>query len=214
MDGNRRWAAASGLPIGKGHEVGGERFEEIVKAAVKLGIKFLTVYALSTENLKSRSKIELAILFKLLEKVIEQKADELDKSGVRIKFLGRLAELPDSLQRSIATVEEKLKKNNRLVLNIALNYGGRSEIIDAVRQIKNAKQIEEEDIAAHLYSAGSPDPDLIIRTGGEQRLSNFLLWQGSYSELFFTDTLWPDFGEEKFVEALEQVSKRKRRFGR
>lgn len=215
MDGNRRWARLKGLPTYKGHEVGVDALERAVKAAIKFGIKYLTVYTLSTENLRERSKLELSFLFSLLEKGIRDKLDVLDKNGVQVKCIGELTALPANVRKALAQVEQKLEQNNRLVLIIALNYGGREEIVQAVRKIKKeTSKISEEDITNNLYTNSIPDPDLIIRTGGRVRLSNFLLWQSSYSELYFTDTLWPDFSEVEFKNALEEYNRRVRNFGR
>lgn len=215
MDGNRRWAAARGLSVQKGHEAGSEALEAVIRSAIKFGIKYLTVFALSTENLRERSNFEISFLFSLLGKVIKEKLSLLAENGVRVKCLGDLAALPSRLQDLLLDVEEKLSKNTNLFLNVAINYGSRDEIVQAVKRIdKNPSEISETDIENHLYTAGIPDPDLIIRTGGQKRLSNFLLWQGSYSELYFTDTLWPDFTESEFRKALEDYQERKRNFGR
>ena len=215
MDGNRRWAAARGLPIQKGHEAGIEALELAIRSAIKFGIKYLTVYALSTENLRGRSNFEISFLFSLLEKGIKEKLAVLEENGVSVKCFGDLTALPSRLQQLLAAVEERLSRNRRLFLNVAINYGSKEEIVQAVRKIdKNLGKISEEDIETHLYTAGIPDPDLIIRTGGQVRLSNFLLWQGSYAELYFTDTLWPGFTEKEFKEALQDYWQRKRNFGR
>lgn len=215
MDGNRRWAAACGLPIQKGHEAGADALEQAIRSAIKFGIKYLTVYALSTENLRGRSNFEISFLFSLLRKVIRQKLSLLEENSVRVKCIGDLTALPSGLQKGLAAVEERLSRNSRLFLNVAINYGSRDEIVQAVRRIdKSVGKISEEDIERYLYTAGIPDPDLIIRTGGQKRLSNFLLWQGSYAELYFTDTLWPGFTEKEFKRALQDYRQRKRNFGR
>lgn len=215
MDGNRRWATARGLSIQKGHEAGSEALETVIRSAIKFGIKYLTVFALSTENLRERSNFEISFLFSLLGKVIKDKLSLLAENGVRVKCLGDLTALPSRLQDLLRDVEEKLSKNTNLFLNVAINYGGRDEIVQAVRKInKSPSQINEEDIESHLFTAGISDPDLVIRTGGQQRLSNFLLWQASYAELYFTDTLWPDFGEKEFKKTLKNYEARKRNFGR
>jgi len=215
MDGNRRWAQARRLPIQKGHEAGADALELAIRSAIKFGIKYLTVFALSTENLRERSNFEISFLFSLLEKGIKEKLAVLEENGVSVKCFGDLTALPSRLQQLLAAVEERLSRNRRLFLNVAINYGSRDEIVQAVRRIdKSPGEISEEDIETHLYTAGIPDPDLIIRTGGQARLSNFLLWQGSYAELYFTDTLWPGFTEKEFKEALQDYRQRKRNFGR
>lgn len=215
MDGNRRWAKTRGLAIQKGHEAGADALEQTVRSAIKFGIRYLTVFTLSTENLRERSNFEISFLFSLLEKVVQKKLSILEENGVHLKCIGDLTGLPDKLQKILASAEERLSRNNRLFLNVAINYGSRDEIVQAVRKInKSPDEINEEDIEAHLYTAGIPDPDLIIRTGGQKRQSNFLLWQGSYAELYFTDTLWPGFTEKEFKKALKDYSQRKRNFGR
>jgi len=215
MDGNRRWAAARGLSANKGHEAGAGTLEKTVKAAADFGIKYLTVFALSTENLRERSNLEISFLFSLMEKVFREKLSTLNENGVRLKIIGNLTSLPSNIQSFAREAESTAPKNTRLLLIVALNYGSREEIVSAVRKLtKKASAVKEEDISSYLYTAGIPDPDLIIRTGGQKRLSNFLLWQGSYAELYFTDTLWPDFGEKEFKKALEDYKRRKRNFGR
>ena len=215
MDGNRRWAAARNLPGKKGHEAGSVALETVVKAAIKFRVKYLTVYALSTENLSERRESEISFLFSLLEKGIKDRLSLLVEKGIRLKCIGDLAALPPSLQKAIKEVEQDSLKNKALFLNIAINYGGRDEIVHAVvENDKNSSKITKDDISGHLYTAGLPDPDLVIRTGGQARLSNFLLWQSSYSELIFTDALWPDFSEKKFKAALKEYEKRVRTFGR
>ena len=215
MDGNRRWAASKGLPAYKGHKAGVNALETTVKAAVKFGIKYLTVYTLSTENLRERSKLEIPFLFSLLVRGVKEKLSVLEENGVRVKCIGNLSALPANVQKALVQVEQKLAKNKRLTLIMALNYGGRDEIVQAVIKIKKEpSKISEEDITNNLYTVGIPDPDLIIRTGGRVRLSNFLLWQSYYAELYFTETLWPDFSEIKLRNALHDYSERVRNFGR
>ncbi|OGY22710.1 MAG: di-trans,poly-cis-decaprenylcistransferase [Candidatus Woykebacteria bacterium GWB1_45_5] len=215
MDGNRRWAADRGLSTNKGHQAGADTLEAVVKTAIKFGIKYLTVYALSAENLRGRSRLEISFLFSLLEKGVKERLSTLEENGVQVRYIGDLTALPVNVQNALTQAEQKLSKNKRLTLIIALNYGGRKEIVQAVRNIKKKiNKISEGDIANNLYTVGIPDPDLIIRTGGQMRLSNFLLWQSSYSELYFTDTLWPDFSEKEFMLALESYSQRVRNFGR
>ncbi len=214
MDGNRRWAKARGLAPNKGHEAGIDTLETTTKSAADLGIKYLTVYALSTENLTERSSLELRFLFSLIRKGIEQKLQNLDKNGVHVKFLGDLAALPKPTQNSLKEMEKKLSSNKRIFLNIALNYGGRDELINAVRKAKKpTEKITIEDIQNNLYTTGIPDPDIIIRTGGQRRLSNFLLWQSSYAELFFIDKMWPDFGRTDLQKILNKYATRTRNFG-
>jgi len=210
MDGNRRWAKAHGLTTGEGHSKGVDALEKILKQANILGIKFLTVYALSTENLKKRDKTELSELFSILSKGFTQKLPFLQKEEVRVQFLGEKEGLPAVVRKIMEQTEKALEKNTGPQLNIALNYGSRAEI---VRAAKNLKDFNEETFSQNLFTRNIPDPDLIIRTGGEKRLSNFLLWQAAYSELYFTDILWPDFGENEFTQAIEEFKNRKRNFG-
>jgi len=215
MDGNRRWAAARGLSANKGHEAGADTLEEIVKAATDFGIKYLTVFALSTDNLKERSNLEISFLFSLMEKVFREKLSTLNENGVQLKIIGNITSLPSRIRSFAREAERAVPKNTRLFLIVAFNYGSREEIVSAVRKLtKKASAVQEEDISNHLYTAGIPDPDLIIRTGGQKRLSNFLLWQGAYAELYFTETFWPDFVKEELKEAIEDYRKRKRNFGR
>ncbi|OGY22912.1 MAG: di-trans,poly-cis-decaprenylcistransferase [Candidatus Woykebacteria bacterium RBG_13_40_15] len=214
MDGNRRWAANKNLPSSAGHEAGAENLQRIVEVASKIGIKYLTVYALSTENLKSRKSIEISFLFNTMLKMTKSKFSSLNENGVRLKFIGDLSKLPKNVIKSFKDVEDKLSKNNKLILTAAINYGGRYEIISSVRKVVSDRQeISEDAINSNLYTAGIPEPDLIIRTGGRKRLSNFLLWQGTYSELYFTDTLWPDFNEKELKKALDDFHERVRNFG-
>lgn len=214
MDGNRRWAKAQGLPFNKGHEAGVNALEIVVESAADFGVKYLTVYALSTENIKDRSSLELRFLFSLIKKGIAQKLQNLDKNGVSVKFFGDLSQLPVQIQNSLKEMERKLSKNKRLFLSIALNYGGRDEIINAVKKTKKpSDKITIKDIQNNLYTKDIPDPDIIIRTGGQMRLSNFLLWQSSYSELFFVAKMWPDFGRADLRRILDQYASRLRNFG-
>jgi undecaprenyl diphosphate synthase len=215
MDGNRRWAAKNGQRSIAGHEEGGKAFERAIKAAKKLGIRYLTVYALSTENLKSRKTAEVGFLFNLMRRVLRERAAEFEKEKINLRVIGDLSKLPGDLVTELRSLENKFPETGSLNLTIAINYGGREEIVSSVAKIvsKN-KPINEENISNNLYTKDLPDPDLIIRTGGHKRLSNFLLWQGAYSELYFTDTLWPDFGEKEFKKALEEFTERVRNFGR
>jgi undecaprenyl diphosphate synthase len=216
MDGNRRWAAARGLPAIAGHIQGVEAIKPIVRVAPDRGIEVLSLYVFSQENWR-RSEEEVAGLFSLVDGAVRQNTDELVAQGVSVRVIGRLHEAPVDVQRSIREAEDRTRGGKRMALNIAFNYSGRTEIIDAVRALMAAgvqpQQVDEERVAEHLYTAGQPDPDLIIRTGGEQRTSNFLLWQGAYAELVFCPTLWPDFGEADLDTAIEEYARRHRRFG-
>jgi len=217
MDGNRRWAKERGLTAGEGHAAGAENMSKIVEACAKLGVETITFYAFSTENFKKRSQGEIATLFGLLGVWLQKKSDIMKKQGVRLAFLGDLSKLPERLQNKINHAVDVLKNNERIKCNILMNYGGRPEIVHAIQQIiqehRSADEINEELIANHLYTKGQPDPDLIIRTGGEMRLSNFLIWQMSYSELYFTDTYWPDFDENELEKAFQDFANRQRRYG-
>jgi len=218
MDGNRRWAKEKGLSINAGHEAGARNLDEIVKRAEELGIKYLTVYTLSTENWRKRSAEEVKGIFDLLLRIVKEKKKEYEGRGVRLFVLGNFQAFPRKVARAIAEILKIVLKHERIKVNLALNYGGRDEIIKAIREIIRegvpANKVNEELVEKHLYTNGQPDPDLIIRTGGEIRLSNFLLWQMSYSELYFTDTLWPDFGPAQLEEAILEYQKRQRRFGK
>jgi undecaprenyl diphosphate synthase len=217
MDGNGRWAKQHGLPRTEGHRYGVENLRRILETAVESGVKILTIYAFSTENWR-RPKYEVEMLMRLLEMFLERELDELHKNGVQIRHIGELDGVPARLQKRIRTGLELTKNNTRLILNVAFNYGGRDEIVRAVRRIVEegipAELITEEVISRYLYTCGLPDPDLIIRTSGELRVSNFLIWQGSYSELYATPTYWPDFDEVEFRKALAEYVHRKRRFGK
>jgi undecaprenyl diphosphate synthase len=216
MDGNRRWAAARGLPSIAGHIQGVEAIVPIVRTAPDREIEVLSLYVFSQENWR-RPEEEVAGLFGLIDGAVRQYTDELVEQGVRVRVIGRLHEAPADIQRSIRAAEEKTRGGTRMALNIAFNYSGRSEIIDAVRALiaagVPAHEIDEERLGEHLYTAGQPDPDLIIRTGDEKRTSNFLLWQGAYAELVFCSTLWPDFGEADLDAALAEFAVRQRRYG-
>jgi len=215
MDGNRRWAARNGMRVDEGHKEGAKNFERIVKAAKELGIAYLTVYALSTENFESRVPGEIKLLFDLMKKVLNEKGAEFEKEKINLKFIGNLSKLPTDLAKDLKNIENKFPEKNSLTVVVAVNYGGREEIVSSVEKIANKKlKIGEENISNNLYTKDLPDPDLIIRTGGHKRLSNFLLWQGAYSELYFTDTLWPDFGKREFKKAVEEFTERVRNFGR
>lgn len=215
MDGNGRWALKRGLPRVMGHYQGAKVAEDIVEYATKLGIKHLTLYAFSTENW-NRPEEEVEALFKLLEEYLKNKKQKLYDLGIRTRFIGRRDRLPKKLVELMEQIEEESKNFNILTLNIAIDYGGRDEIIRAVKKLikDNPSVIDEETFSQYLDLACSPDPDLLIRTAGEKRISNFLLWNIAYTEFYFTDTLWPDFTREEFLEAIKDYSKRKRKFGR
>jgi len=213
MDGNGRWAEKRGLPRTEGHKEGVKVVRKITKVSAEVGIKFLTLYAFSTENWK-RSKDEVDFLFNLFVDAINSYLSELRENSVSLNFIGDIKALPYFVRRSLLYAQENTAKGDKLTLNIAINYGSRLEIINAVKQICISKgEINEETFRNYLYTKGQPDPEILIRTSGEKRLSNFLLYQASYAELFFTDTLWPDFSEEEYVTILKQFSKRERRFG-
>ena len=217
MDGNRRWARQRELPELDGHSAGVEAIREVLRHAVRRGVRVLTLYAFSRENW-ARSDDEVAGLFSLLEAAVRSETDELRRQGVRVRLLGRLDELPDETRRSIGEALDATAGGDRLTLNIAFNYAGRTELVDAVRRLiaggTAPESIDEAAIGAALYTAGLPDPDLVIRTGGEQRLSNFLIWQSAYAEFYFCEALWPDFGPAAFDTALLEFARRQRRFGR
>jgi undecaprenyl diphosphate synthase len=216
MDGNRRWAAARGLPSIAGHVQGVEAIRPIVKLAPDRGIEVLSLYVFSQENWR-RTDEEVSGLFGLIDGAVRQYTDELVEEGVRVNVIGRLHEAPADVQRSIREAQEKTRRGARMELNIAFNYSGRSEIVDAIRALiaagVPAQDVDEARVEEHLYTAGQPEPDLIIRTGNEQRTSNFLLWQGAYAELVFCPTLWPDFREADFDAALAEFTLRQRRYG-
>ena len=217
MDGNRRWARQHGLAEVEGHAAGVEAIRTLLRHAVRRGVPVVTVYAFSRENW-ARSDDEVRALFELLEGAIRSETAELKSQGVRIRLLGRLDELPEDTRRSIGEALEETADGTRLLLNVAFNYAGRTEIVDAFRRIAasgvDPANVDETTIAEALYTAGLPDPDLVIRTGGEQRLSNFLIWQAAYAELYTTEVLWPDFGADAFDAALLEFASRTRRFGR
>lgn len=218
MDGNRRWARKRGLPDVKGHEAGSEALEKIVEEAAKLGVKSITVYALSTENLKERAKRELSGLFDLMRRGYHTKLKKMMKNGVSVSVLGELEGLPAVIRKIIEEVRKTYIKNESIRLNIALNYGGKKELLEAVKDIIktgiDVSRINEETIDKHLYTNGQPNPELVIRTGGRIRLSNFLLWQTAYSELYFTKKLWPDFSPEELRKAIAWYQSQKRNFGK
>lgn len=216
MDGNGRWAQSRGLPRSEGHRQGTENLRRIIRATVEFGIEVLTIYAFSTENW-GRPRREVRLLMRILEMVIDRELRELKEEGVQIRHIGELSGIDPMLQRKVRHACEFTKNNDRLILNVAFNYGGRDEIVHAVKRIVEnnipPEDISEELISSYLYTSGLRDPDLIIRTSGEMRISNFLIWQSSYSEYYSTDTYWPDFGKEAYLEALIDYSRRGRRFG-
>lgn len=220
MDGNGRWAGERGLPRIKGHEAGAEAVRKVAEACAEAGVEFLTLYAFSYENWK-RPKSEVAALMKLLERFLRTKADELDEKNIRLQAIGRLNDLPHSTQRELNRVIERTAANSGLTIVFALSYSARLEIIDGIKSVIRAVEeghidkgmIDPEMFSQHLYTRYYPDPDLLIRTSGEMRLSNFLLWQISYSEMYLTKKLWPDFGREDLFEALRDFGARDRRFG-
>ncbi len=216
MDGNGRWAAARGLPVAEGHREGARALRRTVEAAMDLDVRSLAVYAFSTENW-ARPPDEVESLMELMEETIERELPDLAKQGVRTRFVGRRDRIPASLQSKMTSLEDETAGNERLLLWIAFDYGSRAELVEAVRQLVadgvDAEDVSEDAVGARLYAPDLPDPDLVIRTSGEQRISNFLLWQSAYSELVFQDTLWPDFGPDALRVALEEYTRRQRRFG-
>ena len=217
MDGNGRWAKQRGLPRSAGHRQGTENLRRILRAAVEFDVKVLTIYAFSTENW-SRPRREVSLLMRILEMVLDRELKELNENGVQIRHIGEMDGIPDRIQKKIKEACELTRNNNELILNVAFNYGGRDEIVHAVQNIirdgVSAEDVTEEMISNYLYTGGLPDPDLIIRTSGEFRLSNFLIWQGSYAEYYYSDVYWPDFDKEEFRGALEDYANRRRRFGK
>jgi undecaprenyl diphosphate synthase len=209
MDGNARWAQARGLPVLAGHRQGAKVLKQTVKDSVKLGIEELTVYAFSTENWQ-RPRDEVEGLMEMFAELIDSETPELDEQGVRMRFIGRRDEVSERLQERMNWAEAETEGNTRMTLFVAFNYGGRAEILDAAARFEGGS---EEDFHALLYAPEMSDPDLLIRTSGEIRTSNFLLWQCAYSELVFTETLWPDFSEDDLRAALEEYEARGRRFG-
>ena len=216
MDGNGRWAESRGLPVAEGHRAGTKALRRTVEAAIDLGIESLTVYAFSTENW-TRPPDEVDALMEIFHETIDRELPDLCKQGVRTRFIGRRDRAPDELRRRMADLEAETAANRRLELWIAFDYGGRAEIVDAARRLVEdgvaAEAVDEEALGRRLYAPELPDPDLLIRTSGELRVSNFLLWQLAYAELVFVDTLWPDFGDEDLRTALDQYARRRRRFG-
>ena len=220
MDGNGRWAKEKGLVRLKGHQAGMESLREIVRACSDMGVKYLTVYAFSTENWK-RPAEEVSGIFSLLVRYVAKELKELNANNVQIRMLGDISPLPDAARKAAQEAVDSTAGNTGLVFNIAINYGGRAEIVRSAKMLAqqvrdgalDPEEITEDLFAGSLYTADVPDPDLIIRTGGEMRLSNFLTWQSAYSELYVTDTYWPDFTPDKLTEAIEAFNGRDRRYG-
>jgi undecaprenyl diphosphate synthase len=216
MDGNGRWAQNRGLPVAEGHRAGTRVLRRVVEASIDLGIESLTVYAFSTENW-SRPAGEVEDLMRIFEETIERELPDLKAQGVRVRFVGRRDRAPEALHDRMASMENETAHNSRINLWIAFDYGGRAELVEAARALVAegvaAENVDEHAFAAHLYEPDMAEPDLLIRTSGEQRISNFLLWQLAYAELVFVDRLWPDFTEEDLYRALEEYAGRRRRFG-
>jgi len=216
MDGNGRWAERRGLPVAEGHREGTKALRRTVEAAIDLGLKTLVVYAFSTENW-SRPETEVESLMEIFDQTIERELPDLARQGVRTRFMGRRDRAPDALREQIERLERETAENDRLNLWVAFDYGGRADIVEAARRLVEdgaaPDAIDEESLRANLYAPELPDPDLLIRTSGELRVSNFLLWQLAYSELVFVDTLWPDFGRDELEHALAAYARRRRRFG-
>ena len=217
MDGNGRWAARRGLPRVAGHERGTDNIRRITRAAGDLGIRYLTLWAFSTENWR-RPPDEIQGIMRILGEVIERETPELHRQGAQLRHIGSLDGLAPDLRQAVLDAIDLTRDNDKLILTLAFNYGGRQEMVAAVRELvasgARAEEIDERAIAAHLYTRDLPDPDLIVRTSGEHRMSNFLIWQAAYAELFFTPVLWPDFGPDHLLAAVTDYARRERRFGR
>lgn len=216
MDGNGRWAARRGLPRLAGHQAGTENLRRVIRACVEFGVKYMTIYAFSTENW-GRPKEEVEGLLHILEDVIDRELSELNEEGVQLRHIGHLDALPDALREKVQRAIELTRNNDRLILCLAFNYGGRDEIACAIRQIiadgVPAEQVTPDLVGQYMFTAGIPDPDLIVRTSGEMRISNFLIWQAAYSEWYVTDIFWPDFDRDELQKALIDYGRRERRFG-
>jgi undecaprenyl diphosphate synthase len=216
MDGSGRWAAARRLPVADGHREGARALRRTVEAAIDLGVGSLAVYAFSTENW-SRPPDEVESIMELMDETIDRELPDLARQGVRTRFFGRRDRVPEALRAKMATLEDATAERERLQLWIAFDYGGRAELVEAARRVVedglDPSDVSEEALAARLFAPELPDPDLVIRTSGELRVSNFLLWQSAYAEFVFTDTLWPDFGEDELRAALDEYARRGRRFG-
>ena len=216
MDGNGRWAIGRGLPRLAGHRAGVENLRRIITACVEFGVQVLTIYAFSTENW-GRPREEVDGLLFILNEVLDRELDELNRQGVQLRHIGRLEGLSNGLQKKVREAVALTRDNQRLILNVAFNYGGRDEIVYAIQQMLGdgvkAEDVDAELVSRYMFTAGQPDPDLIIRTAGELRVSNFLLWQGAYAEYYSADVYWPDFDKEQFRLSLERFGQRERRFG-
>ena len=217
MDGNRRWAKEHNLPSAAGHKKGVTSLRNIVRACDEFGVKYLTVYAFSTENWK-RSKEEVDFLMDLVAVTLKNELDDMDKEGVKISFIGDSSRLSDKLQKVTTDAQEKTKNNNGVNLQIALNYGSRDEIVHAVKSIIDeglkSENINEDVISEHLYTKGIPNPDILIRTGGEKRISNYLLWQIAYSEVIVVEEYWPEFDRCSLIKCIDEFQRRQRRYGK
>ena len=217
MDGNGRWAISRGLPRLAGHKAGTENLRRVIRASVEFGVKYLTIYAFSTENW-GRPPEEVKGLMYILEDVIDKELGELNNEGVQLRHIGRLERLAPTLQEKVLDAIDVTRNNDRLILNIAFNYGGRDEIVQAIqRMMKDGvppEKVTDDLVNQYLFTAGVPDPDLIIRTSGELRVSNFLIWQAAYSEWYITPTYWPDFDKDEYRRALEDYANRDRRYGK
>ncbi len=218
MDGNRRWAKREGLEKFEGHKKGINNIETIVQAASDLDVKHVTVWALSTENLKERSKIELLGLFNLLRQSYREQFQRMMQRGVQIKIIGEQTGLPSDIKKIVNKLQKTFVRSPKIYLNVAFNYGGKKELIHAIKKVVEegvkAKNIDEKQIEKHLYTYPQPDPELIIRTGGKMRLSNYLMWQSAYSELYFTDKFWPEFDGKELKKAILWYQNQQRNFGR
>lgn len=216
MDGNGRWAQARGLPRSAGHRAGTDNLRRVLRAAVEFGIPVLTIYAFSTENW-GRPESEVKVLLSIFERMIDRELSELHEEGVQLRHVGRLERISPTLRQKVLDAIKLTEKNQRLILNVAFDYGGRDELVHAIRRIVTdgvpAEQVDEPLVSRYLCTAGLPDPDLIIRTSGEMRISNFLIWQGAYAEFYVTPSLWPDFDKDELYKALERYNQRERRFG-
>ena len=217
MDGNGRWAVQRGLPRLAGHKAGTENLRRVIRATVEFGVKYLTIYAFSTEKW-GRPAEEVQGLMLILQNVIDRELGELHKEGVQLRHIGRLERLDPAIQKKVLQAIDLTKDNDRLILNVAFNYGGRDEIVNAIQKIIKdnipAEEVTDYLVNQYLFTAGVPDPDLIIRTSGELRVSNFLIWQAAYSEWYITPTFWPDFDKEEYRRALEDFANRDRRYGK
>jgi undecaprenyl diphosphate synthase len=216
MDGNGRWAAQRGLPRISGHQQGTGNIRRITTAAAEIGVEYLTLWAFSTDNWR-RPREEIDGILHILAGVIERETDELDRQGAQLRHIGSLEGLDPQLQASVLAAIERTQGNNRLILTLAFNYSGRQELLAAIKSLMTsgvpAEEVDEATLQAHLFTRDLPDPDLIVRTSGEHRISNFLLWQSAYSELYFTPPLWPDFGPDDLFDAVTEYGRRERRFG-